>query len=159
MGDMLVKRARTLWVIAIFLILAAILVNGCAGGGQTLTETDGQTLPQEVTAEYLLTTAGFKRLAVNEDTPKRQALLNSIPPGQLTTFERAAKSITPMRMKAPVSCTSAIMPLFSATWPWAGTGNYAGGCLGPAKLSFGNACKKTWRAAQGCRVNKLHLRN
>ena len=54
-------------------------------------ETGGQTLPQEVTTEYLLTTAGFKRLEVNEDTPKRQALLNSIPPGKLTTFERGSE--------------------------------------------------------------------
>ena len=70
------------------LILAAILVNGCAGGGQTLVETGGQTLPQEVTTEYLLTTAGFKRLAVNDETPKRQALLNNIPPGKMVTYTR-----------------------------------------------------------------------
>jgi len=47
MGDMLVKWDRTIWVRAIFLILAAILMNGCAGGGQTLMETGGQTLPRK----------------------------------------------------------------------------------------------------------------
>lgn len=73
---------------ALFLLLATILVNGCAGGGQTRVETGGQTLPQEVTTEYLLTTAGFKRLPVNEETPKRQALLTSIPPGKLVTYTR-----------------------------------------------------------------------
>jgi hypothetical protein len=73
---------------AISLILAAILLNGCAGGGQTLVETGGQTLPQEVTTEYFLTTAGFKRLAVNDDTPKMQALLNNIPTGKLVTYTR-----------------------------------------------------------------------
>jgi len=73
---------------AISLILAAVLINGCAGGGQTLAQTGGQTLPQEVTTEYLLTTAGFKRLPVNDDTPKRQALMNSIPSGKLVTYTR-----------------------------------------------------------------------
>jgi hypothetical protein len=98
LGDMLVKWDRTKSVRAIFLILAAILMNGCAGGGQTLMETGGQTLPQEVTTEYLLTTAGFNRLEVNEDTPKRQALLNSIPPSKLTIFERGSEVYQPMRM-------------------------------------------------------------
>ena len=77
------------WFLArICLILVALLVCGCAGGGQTLTETGGQTLPQEVTTEYLLTAAGFKRWEVNDDTPKRQALLENISPGKLTTYKR-----------------------------------------------------------------------
>jgi len=73
---------------AISLILAVSLMNGCAGGGQTLAETGGQTLPHEVTTEYLLTTAGFKRLTVNDNTPKLQALLNNIPPGKISTYTR-----------------------------------------------------------------------
>src|SRR5208337_3950849 len=88
MMDMLAKWHRTTFVRAIFLILAAILMNGCAGGGQTLGVTGGQTLPQEVTTEYLLSTAGFKRLAVSDDTPKLQALLTATPPGQLVTYSR-----------------------------------------------------------------------
>ena len=79
---------RTNLIGAISLILAVILMNGCAGGGQTRGETGGQTLPHEVTTEYLLTTAGFKRLTVNDDTPKLQALLNNIPPGKLFTYTR-----------------------------------------------------------------------
>jgi hypothetical protein len=79
---------RTRLVGAISLILAAILLNGCAGGNQTLAQTGGQTLPHEVTTEYLLTTAGFKRLAVNDETPKLQALLNNIPAGKLVTYSR-----------------------------------------------------------------------
>ncbi len=91
MGGMRTKRTRGAFIRSIFLILAAIVIYGCAGGGQTLTETGGQTLPQEVTTEYLLTTAGFKQLEVNEETPKRQALLNNIPPGKITTFSRNGK--------------------------------------------------------------------
>ncbi len=73
---------------AIAFILAAILMNGCAGGGQTLTETGGQTLSGSVTTEYLLTKAGFEKLPVNDTFPKRQALLNSIAPGKLVTYFR-----------------------------------------------------------------------
>jgi hypothetical protein len=79
---------RTRFIGAISFILATVLMNGCAGGGQTLVETGGQTLPHAVTTEYLLSTAGFKRLAVNEETPKLQALLNNIPPGKLFTYTR-----------------------------------------------------------------------
>ena len=79
---------RTNLMGAISLILAVSLMNGCAGGGQTLMETGGQTLPHEVTTEYLLTTAGFKRLTVNDETPKLQALLNNIPPGKISTYTR-----------------------------------------------------------------------
>jgi hypothetical protein len=79
---------RTRFMGALSLILAAVLMNGCAGGGQTLAETGGQTLSHEVTTEYLLTTAGFKRLPVNNETPRLQALLNSIPPGKLVTYSR-----------------------------------------------------------------------
>jgi len=73
---------------AISLLLAIILLSGCAGGGQTLVETGGQSLPQEVTTEYLLTTAGFTRLETSDDTPKRQALLNNLPPGKISTYQR-----------------------------------------------------------------------
>ncbi len=79
---------RTRFIGAISLILYAILMNGCAGGGQTLGVTGGQTLSQEVTTEYLLSTAGFKRLAVSDYTPKLQALLTAIPPGKLVTYTR-----------------------------------------------------------------------
>jgi hypothetical protein len=73
---------------ALSLILICILANGCAGGGETLAETGGQTLPQEVATEYLLTTAGFQQWDVNYQTPKRQALLDTIPPGKIATYQR-----------------------------------------------------------------------
>jgi hypothetical protein len=72
----------------ILLILAAFLLNGCVGGGETVVETGGQTLQQQVTTEYLLTTAGFKRLVVTNDTPRTAALLNNIPQGQLVVYQR-----------------------------------------------------------------------
>jgi hypothetical protein len=82
------KWNRTRFIGVISLILAAVLMNGCAGGDTTLAQTGGQTLPNEVTTEYLLTTAGFKRWPVNDETPKLQALLNNIPAGKLVTYSR-----------------------------------------------------------------------
>lgn len=71
------RRARVRG--AIFLILFAILGNGCFGE---------PALRQEVTTEYLLTTSGFKRWEVNEQTPKREALLNGLPRGKISTYMR-----------------------------------------------------------------------
>jgi hypothetical protein len=82
------KSNHTRLMGAIFLIAAAFLLNGCAGGGETMVETGGQTLSQQVTTEYLLTTAGFKRLVVNDETPRMAALLNNIPQGQLVVYQR-----------------------------------------------------------------------
>jgi hypothetical protein len=67
---------------AIFLILFTILVNGCTGG---------PALQQEVTTEYLLTTSGFQQWEVNEQTPKREALLNGLPKGKISTYMRNGK--------------------------------------------------------------------
>jgi len=80
------KKAR--FNAAFLLIFCAILFDGCAGGGQTLTETGGQTLSQKVTTEYLLTTVGFKRLQVNDGTPQWQAILNNLPQGKISTYIR-----------------------------------------------------------------------
>jgi hypothetical protein len=63
---------------AIFL-LVAILVTGCVGE---------QVLQQEVTTEYLLTSSGFQKWEVNEKTPARQALLDGLPAGQISTYKR-----------------------------------------------------------------------
>ena len=70
---------RTWFYAAIYVILVTLLVNGCAGG---------QTLQREVTTEYLLTTAGFQRWDVNDETPKRQALLNNLPQRTIVTYKR-----------------------------------------------------------------------
>jgi hypothetical protein len=61
------------------LFIFTLLINGCAGG---------QTLQQEVTTEYLLTTAGFQRWDVNDTTPKWQALVNNIPKRTIVTYKR-----------------------------------------------------------------------
>ena len=68
------KKAR---FSAAILFTVTVLVVGCAGG---------QALQREVTTEYLLTTAGFEKWDVNMETPKRAALLNSLPPGQISTY-------------------------------------------------------------------------
>jgi hypothetical protein len=64
---------------AIILIFFTILVGGCAGG---------PALQQEVTTEYLLSTAGFEKWEVNEKTPARQALLSALPAGTISTYMR-----------------------------------------------------------------------
>ena len=73
-------KRRWTWLGApIFLIFLTILINGCAGE---------PALQQEVTTEYLLTTSGFQRWDVNMQTAKRQALLNSLPKGKISTYKR-----------------------------------------------------------------------
>jgi hypothetical protein len=85
---MMAKRGRTGIQAAISGIFLIFLFSGCAGGGETLKQTGGQTLTQEVTTEYLLTNAGFKKWDINEQTPKRQALLAALPPGKISTYQR-----------------------------------------------------------------------
>jgi len=82
------RRGRAGFQAAIAWILLILLVSGCAGGGETLSQTGGQTLTQEVTTEYLLATAGFQKWGINDETPKRQALLAALPPGKISTYQR-----------------------------------------------------------------------
>lgn len=86
--EMMAKSKNRGVTVAYLFAVAVLLIAGCAGGGMTLYETGGQTLQQEVTTEYLLTTAGFQRWDVNQETPKRAALLSSLPPGQISTYIR-----------------------------------------------------------------------
>jgi hypothetical protein len=64
---------------AIFSFLFIILISGCAME---------PALQQEVTTEYLLTSSGFQKWEVNEKTPARQALLDTLPAGQISTYRR-----------------------------------------------------------------------
>ena len=65
---------------AIFLFLfLALLLAGCAGGQAT------QNL---VMTEYFLEQAGFQKWDVNMTTPKRQALLDSIPREKIVTYQK-----------------------------------------------------------------------
>jgi hypothetical protein len=61
-----------------FLVLFTLVFSGCAGG-QATTE-------KLVVTEYFLKDAGFKAYAVNDTTPKRQAILDNIPRGKIVTF-------------------------------------------------------------------------
>ena len=63
----------------LLLVFLAIFLHGCAGG---------QTTQNLVMTEYFLEKAGFQRWNVNDTTPERQALMNSIPRGKITTFEK-----------------------------------------------------------------------
>jgi PBP1b-binding outer membrane lipoprotein LpoB len=62
---------------AIIFIFFTMLLNGCAGG---------QTSQQVVSPLYMLTTSGFQAWDVNDQTPKRQALMNSIPGGKIVAY-------------------------------------------------------------------------
>jgi hypothetical protein len=67
------------FIAALLFLPLALMLAGCAGGLAT------QNL---VMTEYFLEKAGFQKWDVNDTTPKRQALLGSIPRGKITTFER-----------------------------------------------------------------------
>ena len=64
---------------AILLILSTMLLSGCAAG-----QTSGQEV---VSPLYMLTTAGFQKWDINNETPKRQALMSNIPPGKIVTYK------------------------------------------------------------------------
>jgi hypothetical protein len=63
--------------VAVGIIFLIMLFCGCAGS---------PTTQQMVVSEYMLQNAGFQKWDVNEETPKRAALMNNIPKGQITTF-------------------------------------------------------------------------
>ena len=82
-GQMTVSLKSRL--IATILIFSTVFfLAGCAAQ-----QTRTQNL---VTTEYFLQKAGFQELPVNLTTPKRQALLNSIPRGMITTFQKGGKN-------------------------------------------------------------------
>jgi hypothetical protein len=68
---------------AILFIFVAMVVSGCAGG-----QTSQQTGQQTVSMQYMLTESGFQPWGVNLETPKRQALLESMPTGKIVTYRR-----------------------------------------------------------------------
>jgi hypothetical protein len=70
------RKAGTKAAIGLIFVLA--LLSGCAG-----TQTGSQPSASPL---YMLTTAGFQKWEVNEQTPKRAALLNNIPPGKIVTY-------------------------------------------------------------------------
>ncbi len=66
---------------ALFLILLTMIFNGCAGAERPRTE-------KQVVTEYLLQQAGFQKWGVNDETPKRKALLDVLSPGTIMTYKR-----------------------------------------------------------------------
>jgi hypothetical protein len=69
------------FVAAICLILVTALWNGYA-------VADRQNLQEQVVTEYLLEKAGFAKWQVNQDTPKREALLSALPKRIIVTYRR-----------------------------------------------------------------------
>jgi hypothetical protein len=69
--------------VTVILVIILMLVGGCASRPAT---------QQTVVSEYMLQKAGFKKWDVNEETPKRTALMNNIPKGQISTFEADGKT-------------------------------------------------------------------
>jgi len=65
--------------VVVGLIFLTLIVGGCA-----TVRTDRQ---QMVVSEYMLQKAGFKKWDVNTQTPKRIALMQNIPKGQITKFD------------------------------------------------------------------------
>ena len=70
---------RTCLKAASSLILFTIMISGCLGG---------QTLQQDVTTEYLLSSAGFQKLDVSYVDAKREALMEALPIGKISTYMR-----------------------------------------------------------------------
>lgn len=72
------KRRKARAEAAILLVGLIMLVMGCAGA-QTSSQPSASPL-------YLLTSAGFQQWTINDETPKREALYNNIPPGKIVTY-------------------------------------------------------------------------
>ena len=75
------RQARVSVVVGI--ILLAMLFGGCAA--------QKANLQQMVVSEYVLQKAGFKKWGINYQTPKRAALMNNVPKGQITKFDADGK--------------------------------------------------------------------
>jgi hypothetical protein len=72
-------RGEALVNVVVGVLLLVMLVGGCA--------TQQANLKQMVVSEYVLQKAGFKRWGVNYQTPKRAALMQNVPKGQITKFD------------------------------------------------------------------------
>lgn len=79
---MLMVRKQNWFYPSLLFIFLVLWLAGCAG------VQNSQSTQNLVTTEYFLKQAGFQEWNVNDTTPKRQALLNNIPRGKITTFER-----------------------------------------------------------------------
>jgi hypothetical protein len=83
MEDLMMFCNKERFIATILSVLFAFSLCGCAG-----MET---TTQNRVITEYLLREAGFAKLEVNDQTPKRQALMDAIPKGQFTSYRTDGK--------------------------------------------------------------------
>jgi hypothetical protein len=77
-------QGRKVGSVAGILLILLMALAGCAE-----IQTTGKTevRPDSASLLYLLTTAGFQRWEVNDETPRRQALLTSLPPGKIVAYK------------------------------------------------------------------------
>ena len=75
---MIAWRTKKVSAAVILLIMLGVWLNGCA--------TVDQRTENQVINEYMLTTAGFRKLDVNATTPNRQALWDASMPGKFITY-------------------------------------------------------------------------
>jgi hypothetical protein len=83
--DMMANLRQANYKALILLIFCTMLLNSCAEP-QRPSITQRPSIENSVITEDLLTRAGFKPYPANMDTPKTLALMNALPPGQITTF-------------------------------------------------------------------------
>ncbi len=88
---MLMARRHHLLYPALLLSFLFLLAAGCAGG-QTPREAFQQQTQDLVMTEYFLDKAGFQHWPVDQTTPKRQALLDAIPRGKISTYQRGGQT-------------------------------------------------------------------
>lgn len=72
-------RNKDRFSVGLLFIFFAVFLQGCAGG---------PALQNLVMTEYFLDKAGFEKWDVNDTTPKRQALVASIPREKIVTYRK-----------------------------------------------------------------------
>jgi hypothetical protein len=87
---MMANRSQARNKAIILLIFSTMLFYSCAEP-QRPRIVQRPSIQDTVVTEDLLTRAGFKPYSANMETPKTMALLNALPPGQITTFKGNGK--------------------------------------------------------------------
>jgi len=80
----MLKRNNACYRAALGTIILAVALAGCAAPQESQQSSQQMLTPSPL---YMLTTAGFRPWGVNMETPKRAALLNSIPRGKIVSYE------------------------------------------------------------------------
>jgi hypothetical protein len=88
-----VGKLRITWLgLSMCLLLVSLLWIGC-GGGRGPIASQKAHMQQQVSDEYLLQQAGFKKYQVNQNMPQQEALLSVLPKRTVTTYERDSKKL------------------------------------------------------------------